>query len=134
MSLSKASLAKLQGVHPDLVRVIQRAAAASKIPFAVVEGLRSLERQKQLKAAGATKILNSRHITGHAVDLVPLIDGKVRWDWPLYRKLAPFVWAAARAEHVVPGHGYETSHCAGYAANLNSVAASDARAFCSALI
>ena len=78
MSLSKASLAKLQGVHPDLVRVIRRAAASSKVPFAVIEGLRTLERQKQLKAAGATNILNSRHITGHAVDLVPLIDGKAR--------------------------------------------------------
>ena len=100
MNLSKASLAKLQGVHPDLLRVIRRAATASKVPFIVVEGLRTLERQKQLKAAGATKILNSRHITGHAVDLVPLIDGKPRWDWPLYHKLAPFVWAAARAERV----------------------------------
>ena len=100
MSLSKASLAKLQGVHPDLVRVIRRAATASKVPFIVVEGLRTLERQRQLKAVGATKILNSRHITGHAVDLVPLVDGKARWDWPLYRKLAPFVWVAARAEHV----------------------------------
>jgi hypothetical protein len=38
------------------------------------------------------------------------------------------------ADARVPGHGYETVRCAGYAANLNSVAASDARAFCSALI
>lgn len=100
MSLSKASLAKLQGVHPDLVRVIRRATAASKVPFAVVEGLRTLERQKQLRVAGATKILHSRHITGHAVDLVPLVNGKARWDWPLYHRLAPVIRAAARAEHV----------------------------------
>ncbi len=100
MSLSKASLARLQGVHPDLVRVIRRAATMSRMPFAVVEGLRSLERQKQLKASGATRILNSRHITGHAVDLVPLVDGKPRWDWPLYHRLAPFIRAASRAEHV----------------------------------
>ncbi len=100
MSLSKTCLARLQGVHPDLVRVIRRAAAETRVPFAVVEGLRTLERQKQLKAAGATKILNSRHITGHAVDLVPLIDGKARWDWPLYHRLAPVIRAAARAEKV----------------------------------
>ena len=98
MSLSKTCLARLQGVHPDLVRVIRRAAAETKVPFAVVEGLRTPERQKQLKAAGATKILNSRHITGHAVDLVPLIDGKARWDWPLYHRLAPVIRAAARPE------------------------------------
>ena len=100
MSLSKTCLARLKGVHPDLVRVIRRAAAETKVPFAVVEGLRTLERQKQLKAAGATRILNSRHITGHAVDLVPLVDGKARWDWPLYHRLAPVIRAAARAENV----------------------------------
>lgn len=100
MSLSKTCLARLQGVHPDLVRVIRRASAETKVSFAVVEGLRTLERQKQLKAAGATKILNSRHLTGYAVDLVPLLDGKARWDWPLYHRLAPFIRAAARAEAV----------------------------------
>ena len=46
MSLSKTCLARLQGVHPDLVRVIRRAAAETKVPFAVAEGLRSLERQQ----------------------------------------------------------------------------------------
>ncbi len=100
MSLSKTCLARLQGVHPDLVRVIRRASAETKVPFAVVEGLRTLERQKQLKAAGATKILNSRHITGHAVDLVPLVDGEARWDWSLNHRLAPVIRAAARAENV----------------------------------
>lgn len=100
MTLDSKSLAKLKGVHPDLVRVIKRAAAETKIDFIVVEGLRTLERQKELLKAGATTILKSRHITGHAVDLVPVLDGKPRWDWPLYRKLAPYVWAAAKAEKV----------------------------------
>lgn len=100
MKLNQASLAKLAGVHPDLVRVIKKAAELTKLDFIVVEGRRTLERQKQLKAAGATTILKSRHITGHAVDLVPVLDGKPRWDWPLYRKLAPFIWAAARAEKI----------------------------------
>ena len=100
MALNKTSLDRLKGVNADLVRVIKRAAANTKVPFMVVEGLRTLERQKQLKAAGATTILNSRHITGHAVDVVPLIDGKPSWHWPTYRKLAPFIWAAAKAERV----------------------------------
>jgi peptidoglycan L-alanyl-D-glutamate endopeptidase CwlK len=100
MALGKTSLARLKGVHPDLVRVFKRAGVESKIPFMVVEGLRTMERQKQLKKAGATTILNSRHITGHAVDVVPLVDGKARWDWPLYRKLAPYIWAAAKKEGV----------------------------------
>lgn len=100
MILSKSSVAKLKGVHPDLVRVIKRAAANTKIPFIVVEGVRTLERQKELLKAGATKILNSRHITGHAVDLVPLIDGKPRWDWSLYLGLADCVRQAARDEKV----------------------------------
>lgn len=100
MKLSLGSLAKLRGVHPDLVRVIKKAAEITKVEFAVIEGLRTLERQKQLVAAGASKTLKSRHLTGHAADVVPLVDGRIRWDWPLYHKLAPFIKAAARAENV----------------------------------
>lgn len=100
VKLSLGSLAKLKGVHPDLVRVIKKAAEMTKVEFAVIEGLRTLERQKQLVAAGASKTLKSRHLTGHAADVVPLVDGRIRWDWPLYHKLAPFIKAAARAENV----------------------------------
>lgn len=100
MALNKASLDKLKGVHPDLVRVIKRASEDGKADFIVVEGLRTLERQKELKKAGATKILNSRHITGHAVDVVPLVDGKPRWDWSLYLPLAERIRAAAIKEKV----------------------------------
>jgi peptidoglycan L-alanyl-D-glutamate endopeptidase CwlK len=101
MALNRTSLQRLQGVHPDLVRVIKRAAANPKTPpFMVVEGVRTLARQKQLLKAGATKILRSRHITGHAVDLVPLFDGKPRWDWSLYLRLAEAVRAAALSENV----------------------------------
>lgn len=67
MTLNARSLANLQGVHPDLVAIVTK--AAEKAPFLVTEGLRSLERQKKLKAAGKSRTLNSRHLTGHAVDL-----------------------------------------------------------------
>ena len=98
--LGQRSLSRLEGVHPDLVRVVKKAAAMSDLDFTVLEGLRTLDRQRKLLAEGATKTLNSRHITGHAVDLAPLIDGKVSWDWPLYHRLAKIVKAAAADESV----------------------------------
>ena len=98
--LGARSLSRLEGVHPDLVRVVKKAAAMSDLDFTVLEGLRTLDRQKQLMATGATRTMNSRHLTGHAVDLAPMIDGKVSWDWPLYHRLAKIVKAAAAAENV----------------------------------
>ena len=96
---------KLEGVHPDLVRVIKRAAALTDQPFQVLEGLRSRERQKQLVARGASKTMNSRHIKaangyGHAVDIAPLDNGKVSWNWNLYYPLADAVKQAAKDEGV----------------------------------
>lgn len=96
MTLDDKSARRLSGVHPDLQRVIQAAAMVSPLDFIVTEGLRSLERQRQLVAAGASRTMNSRHLTGHAVDLAVLIDRQVRWDWPLYPKLAEVVKVAAK--------------------------------------
>lgn len=93
--LGSRSLSRLEGVHPDLVKVVKRAAVLSDIDFTVLEGLRTKTRQKQLMAAGATRTMNSRHLTGHAVDLGVMVGGTVRWDWPLYHKLAVFVKQAA---------------------------------------
>jgi peptidoglycan L-alanyl-D-glutamate endopeptidase CwlK len=98
--LGQRSLSRLEGVHPDLVRVVKKAAVLSNLDFTVLEGLRTVERQKQLVAQGASKTMNSRHLTGHAVDLAPMIGGKIRWDWPLYHKLAKIVKAAAADEKV----------------------------------
>ena len=98
--LGHRSLARLEGVHPDLVRVVKKAAAMSPLDFTVLEGLRTLERQKQLSHIGATKTLRSRHLTGHAVDLAPMVGGTVRWDWPLYHRLAKIIKEAAVAENV----------------------------------
>jgi len=98
--LGQRSLSRLEGVHPDLVRVVKKAAALSDLDFTVLEGIRSVERQKQLVSQGASKTMNSRHITGHAVDLAPMIAGEVRWDWPLYHKLAKIIKSAAADEKV----------------------------------
>lgn len=102
--LSASSLAKLEGVHPDLQRVIHRAIAITDIDFKVIEGLRSVERQRELVKRGASKTMNSRHLSGHAVDIVPLEDtnrdGKISsaemWAWPAYYKLAKVIKQAAR--------------------------------------
>lgn len=98
---SARSLKSLAGIHPDLRRVIDRALQDSPLDFVVIEGLRTKERQRQLVAEGASKTMNSRHITGHAVDLLPIgPNGKAAFDWPLYNRLAPAVKAAAEAEGV----------------------------------
>lgn len=98
---SSRSLRSLKGIHPDLRRVMDRALQLSPIDFVVIEGLRTQERQKQLVAQGASTTMNSRHITGHAVDIVPIgPNGKTAFDWPLYNKLAPAVKAAAKEENV----------------------------------
>ena len=103
MKLNTASIAKLKGVHPDLVRVVLRCAEDWKdadTGFIVTCGLRTLAEQKVLVAKGASKTLRSRHLTGHAVDLAATIDGGVRWDFPLYDRLAKAMKAAAKAEKV----------------------------------
>lgn len=99
--LSKKSQDRLTGVHPDLVRVVKRAIEITTVDFAVLEGVRSKARQEQLVRAGASQTMNSRHITGHAVDLGAYVSGSVRWDWPLYHKIADAVKQAA-AELGVP--------------------------------
>lgn len=93
--LSKRSRSNLQGVHPDLVRVVERAIELTEVDFVVIEGLRSPARQAELVKAGASQTQNSRHLTGHAVDLAAWV-GTVRWDWPLYPRIAAAVKQAAK--------------------------------------
>lgn len=101
MTLSERDRQRLVGVHPDLVRVLERAARDGTIPWRVTEGVRSMDRQAELAASGASRTMRSRHLTGHAVDLA-VEDGKggVRWDRPAYEALAAEILAAAKAEGV----------------------------------
>lgn len=105
--LSEKSKAKLVGVHPKLVAVVERAIQLTDTDFIVTCGTRSMAEQKQLKAKGATKTLNSRHVPDNnksglscAVDLAPLINGEVRWDWPLFYKLNAAMERAAKELNV----------------------------------
>lgn len=95
--LSQRSLRNLEGVHPQLVALVHEALALSPVDFLIIEGVRTPERQAALVRAGASRTLNSRHLTGHAVDVAAFVDGRVRWDWPLYPRIArAFKSAAAR--------------------------------------
>ena len=93
--LSQRSRDRLKGVHHDLVRVVELAITMTEVDFMVIEGMRTPERQAELVKAGASLTLKSRHLTGHAVDLGALVGGHLRWDWPLYRRLAGTMKAAA---------------------------------------
>lgn len=94
--LGTKSRQALYGVHPDLIKVIEMAISLSDQDYSVVEGLRTVARQKELVAAGASKTMNSRHITGHAVDLAPYVNGSIRWDWPLFYRIATSVQLASQ--------------------------------------
>jgi peptidoglycan L-alanyl-D-glutamate endopeptidase CwlK len=85
-ALSQRSKDRLKGVHPDLVKVIEEAIKESPLDFSISEGLRTKERQKVLFDSGKSQTMNSRHITGHAVDIAVFVDGEISW----------------KAEHFIP--------------------------------
>lgn len=98
--LGAKSRRRLKGVHPDLVKVVERAIEVTTVDFTVLEGLRDPARQKTLMESGASQTLNSRHITGHAVDLGAWVDNRVDWSWPLYHKIAAAMKEAAKELNV----------------------------------
>jgi len=93
--LSDKSLRRLEGVHPDLVKVVKRAIEITPVDFVVVEGLRTKSRQAYLLDAGKSRTMNSYHLTGHAVDIAPIVDGKVSWDWKFFHPMANAMKQAA---------------------------------------
>lgn len=93
--LSERSLNNLKGVHADLVHVVKRAIEISNTDFAVIEGVRTKARQAELVKKGASKTMNSRHLTGHAVDIVPIVNGKISWNFNDYYPLAEAMATAA---------------------------------------
>jgi peptidoglycan L-alanyl-D-glutamate endopeptidase CwlK len=107
MILGAKSKANLVGVHPLLVRLVERAIEITAQDFTVYEGVRTVERQRALVAAHASHTMDSMHIpapdrlggdagiVSHAVDLVPVIDGQPRWEWgAIYPIAAAMVNAA----------------------------------------
>lgn len=102
-ALGAGSNRELQGVHPRLVDVARRAIVLTPVDFTVLDGLRTKDEQKKLVASGASQTMDSKHLAqkdgfSHAVDLVPFINGKPRWEWPPIYKIAAAV-ASALAQH-----------------------------------
>ena len=99
--LGTKSLSNLKGVHPDLVKVVKRAIELTECDFTVTEGLRIKQRQAQLLKEKKTTTMNSRHLTGHAVDLAAWVipegsdKGTVSWDWKYYEQIADAMKKAA---------------------------------------
>jgi peptidoglycan LD-endopeptidase CwlK len=99
-SLGAKSLEELKGVHPNLVKVVKMAIVNTKQDFSVHDGIRTPKEQKELVRTGASRTLKSNHLVqwdgyGHAVDLVPYVNGKSRWEWDLIYPIAEAMRAAA---------------------------------------
>lgn len=95
-NFSKKSEINLIGVHPDLIKVVHYALKISTIDFGIIEGLRTVSRQQKLLTSGASQTLNSRHLSGHAIDVVAYVDGKISWEWQYYERLANTMKSAAK--------------------------------------
>jgi peptidoglycan LD-endopeptidase CwlK len=93
--LSKRSLDRLQGVDERMVEVVKYAIEVTTIDFAVTEGLRTVQRQRELVAKGASQTMNSKHIDGLAVDLVAYIGDRISWELNLYDNIADAMKIAA---------------------------------------
>lgn len=87
-ALSPRSIQRMAGIHPDLFKVVQRAIQITEVDFGVTQGLRTIEQQRQYVAEGKSRTMNSRHLTGHAVDVVALVNGKASWAMPDYARIA----------------------------------------------
>lgn len=99
MALNERSEKNLEGVHADLVKVVKRAdelADEAGLAFQVTEGVRSVARQRQLVAAGASMTMKSRHLGGFAIDFVPIVSGEVSWKWPAFWPLVEIFEKAAK--------------------------------------
>lgn len=90
----------MKGVHPDLIRVVRRAIQISPLDFMITEGLRTRAQQAEKVRSGASQTMNSRHLTGHAIDFAVIANGKLSWDWPLYQRVGAAFKEAARLEGV----------------------------------
>ena len=91
-TLGKRSLQNLSGVHPDLVAVVKRAIEITEQDFSVIEGIRNINRQRELVKTGKSTTMNSRHLTGHAVDIAPW---PISWEWEEFYPIADAMKQAA---------------------------------------
>lgn len=103
--LGKKSNRELRGVHPMLVHVVEKAIAITPVDFSVHDGNRTKAEQKLYVGLDVSKTMESKHLPqadgwGHAVDLVPYINGRLRWEWPPIFEIAGAMRIAAEEEGV----------------------------------
>lgn len=96
MQLNSNSLKRLEGVHPKLVELVKHAADITDQEFQIIQGLRTLEQQKQFVAAGKSQTMKSYHLVGKAVDFVAIVDGEINWDFKYYTHLSNIFKQAAK--------------------------------------
>lgn len=109
------SLKNLEGLHPDLIKVLNLAIQKTEQDFFIGEGLRSIERQERLVESGASKTMNSRHLTGHAADIHPYPykgdhdqDGVPNSDdWDAYEPIVMAMREAAEELGIDMTHGWD---------------------------
>ena len=93
---SQRSENNLKGFNSDLLKIVRRALQLSPVDFGITEGLRTVERQRQLVAAGKSQTMNSRHISGHAVDVFAYPTSAGSWEWKYYEQIATAFKQAAK--------------------------------------
>lgn len=98
--LSKRSLARLEGVDERLIRVVKTAITFSTVDFGVIQGLRTIEEQRELVAKGASQTMKSKHLDGRAVDLMAYVGSRGSWELSLYDNIADAMKLAAIEENV----------------------------------
>lgn len=104
---SQRSENNLTGVNPTLIKVIRRALEITPVDFIVIEGLRSQARQKELVATGKSQTMNSRHLTGNAVDIIPV---NTTWALDEFKPLLQAVKQAADEQGVKLRFGINWKH------------------------
>lgn len=87
-NFSERSIKNLKGVHPKLVALMKEAIKDSPYDFIITEGLRTVERQREMVRTGKSQTMNSYHLRGHAVDIALIVNGTVNWEFALYRQVA----------------------------------------------
>ena len=93
--LSTRSMGRLEGINPDLIRVVTEAIKTTKVDFGVTCGMRTVEEQEKLVASGASQTMKSKHLEGRAVDLVAYVGSNITWQLNMYDDLADAMGDAA---------------------------------------
>jgi len=123
--LSRRSQLRLQGVHPDLVKVVYRALELSPYDFGITEGKRTLETQKKYVTEGKSKNMNSYHLEqddgySHAIDFAVYLGSDITWEIGYYRKvIQAFMTAAIELGVQIEAGGLWRTFCDGPHIQLN---------------